>query len=50
MVEAGWLEEVRGLVDAGFGDWLTSTQAIGYAELAAHLEVGSASMKPWSAP
>ena len=32
---AGWLEEVRGLVERGFGEWLTSTQAIGYAELAA---------------
>ena len=33
----GWLDEVRSLVDAGFGGWLTSTQAIGYAELARHL-------------
>ena len=38
MFAAGWLEEVRGLVDRGFGDWLTSTQAIGYAELARHLD------------
>jgi tRNA dimethylallyltransferase len=38
MLGAGWLEEVRGLVEQGFGGWLTSTQAIGYAELAAHLE------------
>lgn len=37
MLEAGWLDEVRGLLDAGFGGWLTSTQAIGYAELARHL-------------
>jgi tRNA dimethylallyltransferase len=37
MVEAGLLEEVRGLVEHGFGRWLTSTQAIGYAEFAAHL-------------
>jgi tRNA dimethylallyltransferase len=38
MLDAGWLDEVRRLVDRGFGGWLTSTQAIGYAELAAHLE------------
>jgi tRNA dimethylallyltransferase len=38
MFAAGWLEEVRDLVDRGFGDWLTSTQAIGYAELARHLD------------
>jgi tRNA dimethylallyltransferase len=37
MLEEGWLDEVRSLVDAGFGGWLTSTQAIGYAELARHL-------------
>ncbi len=38
MLDRGWLNEVRGLVDAGFGGWLTATQAIGYAELAAHLQ------------
>jgi tRNA dimethylallyltransferase len=38
MLENGWLEEVRGLVARGFGGWLTATQAIGYAELARHLE------------
>jgi tRNA dimethylallyltransferase len=38
MLEAGWLEEVRGLVDRGLGGWLTSSQAIGYAELTAHLD------------
>ncbi len=38
MIDAGWLIEVRTLVDRGFGGWLTATQAIGYAELAAHLE------------
>jgi tRNA dimethylallyltransferase len=38
MIAAGWLEEVRALLERGFGGWLTSTQAIGYAELAAHLE------------
>ncbi len=37
MVESGLLDEVRGLVERGFGGWLTSTQAIGYAEFAAHL-------------
>ena len=37
MIEGGWIDEVRALVDAGFGGWLTSTQAIGYAELARHL-------------
>ena len=37
MVDEGLLDEVRGLVDRGFGGWLTSTQAIGYAEFAAHL-------------
>jgi tRNA dimethylallyltransferase len=38
MLEAGWMDEVRGLVARGFGGWLTSTQAIGYAELARHLD------------
>jgi tRNA dimethylallyltransferase len=38
MLEEGWLDEVRGLVDQGFGAWLTASQAIGYAELAAHLD------------
>ncbi|MEO8476637.1 MAG: tRNA (adenosine(37)-N6)-dimethylallyltransferase MiaA [Actinomycetota bacterium] len=37
MQEAGFIEEVRGLLARGFGAWLTSTQAIGYAEFAAHL-------------
>lgn len=37
MIRAGWLEEVARLVQAGFGGWLTATQAIGYAELARHL-------------
>ena len=37
MLAAGWLEEVRALREAGFGGWLTSTQAIGYAELVRHL-------------
>ena len=38
MLRRGWLAEVGELVDRGFGEWLTSTQAIGYAELAGHLD------------
>jgi tRNA dimethylallyltransferase len=38
MLDAGVLDEVRGLLSRGFGGWLTATQAIGYAEFAAHLE------------
>ncbi len=38
MFAAGWLEEVRGLVDRGWGGWLTSSQAIGYSELVRHLD------------
>ena len=38
MLDHGWLDEVHRLVVAGFGGWLTATQAIGYAELAAHLQ------------
>jgi tRNA dimethylallyltransferase len=38
MLEAGFLDEVRGLVARGFGSWFTATQAIGYAELAQHLD------------
>jgi tRNA dimethylallyltransferase len=38
MLEDGWIAEVEGLVAAGLGDWLTASQAIGYAELARHLE------------
>lgn len=37
MLDGGWLDEVRALIERGFGGWLTSTQAIGYAELARHL-------------
>jgi tRNA dimethylallyltransferase len=40
MLERGWLDEVRGLMDRGFGAWLTATQAIGYAEIADHLDGG----------
>jgi tRNA dimethylallyltransferase len=38
MLDRGFLDEVRQLRDRGLGEWLTSTQAIGYAEMAAHLE------------
>lgn len=38
MLGGGWLDEVRHLVDQGFGAWLTASRAIGYAELATHLE------------
>jgi tRNA dimethylallyltransferase len=37
MVRGGLLEEVSRLVERGFGGWLTSSQAIGYAEFARHL-------------
>jgi tRNA dimethylallyltransferase len=37
MVERGFLEEVRALLSVGLGGWLTSTQAIGYAEMTRHL-------------
>jgi len=37
MVSAGLLEEVAALVERGLGAWLTSSQAIGYAEVARHL-------------
>jgi len=37
MLGAGLLDEVRGLVERGFGRWLTASQAIGYAEFARHL-------------
>ena len=38
MLGNGWLDEVRVLMDRGFGAWLTASQAIGYAELAEHLD------------
>jgi tRNA dimethylallyltransferase len=37
MLAAGVLDEVRGLLDRGLFGWLTSSQAIGYAEFARHL-------------
>lgn len=42
MMDRGFLEEVRRLIEQGFGRWLTSTQAIGYAEMVRHLEGGLA--------
>ena len=38
MLNGGWLAEVEVLVSRGSGDWLTSTQAIGYSEFARHLD------------
>jgi len=38
MLRNGWLDEVQGLLDRGLGGWLTASQAIGYAELAEHLD------------
>jgi tRNA dimethylallyltransferase len=38
MFAAGWLREVRRLLDEGTGPWITATQAIGYSELARHLD------------
>lgn len=38
MLAAGFLEEVRGLLQRGLGGWLTSSQAIGYAEMARHIQ------------
>jgi tRNA dimethylallyltransferase len=41
MIEAGLIDEVRGLLDAGYRDALTATQAIGYKELVPVIEEGS---------
>ncbi len=38
MLRNGWLDEVQGLLDRGFGGWITASRAIGYAELAEHLD------------
>lgn len=38
MLEHGWLNEARTLMAGGLAGWLTASHAIGYAELAAHLE------------
>ena len=37
MIEAGWLDEVRALLDGGYGPQLPSMSSIGYRELARHL-------------
>jgi tRNA dimethylallyltransferase len=41
MVDAGFADEVGSLVELGYAGWITSTQAIGYAEFAAYLEGAS---------
>ncbi|HEX6262897.1 MAG TPA: tRNA (adenosine(37)-N6)-dimethylallyltransferase MiaA [Actinomycetota bacterium] len=38
MLEGGLVDEVRVLLDRGFGPFLTSSQAIGYLEVVRHLE------------
>ena len=38
MVEAGLVEEVSGLLEAGFRDGLTARQAIGYKEIVSYLD------------
>ncbi len=38
MMDSGWLDEVRGLRDQGYGANLRSQSAIGYAELHQHLD------------
>ncbi|MEX1047157.1 MAG: tRNA (adenosine(37)-N6)-dimethylallyltransferase MiaA [Actinomycetota bacterium] len=38
MLDSGLVEEVSGLVDEGLGEWLTASQAIGYAEIALYLQ------------
>jgi tRNA dimethylallyltransferase len=43
MLQLGFLDEVRRLLDRGLGPWLVTTQAIGYAELVRHLD-GSISL------
>ena len=37
-LEHGLLDEVRGLLDDGLGEWITARQAIGYAEMTRHLK------------
>ena len=43
MVDAGLVDEVKGLLDAGFREGLTAPQAIGYKEIVAYLD-GEASL------
>jgi tRNA dimethylallyltransferase len=38
MVDAGFVDEVRAMLDRGLSRWLTASQAIGYAEFARHLQ------------
>lgn len=38
MIQSGWVEEVEGLLDRGFSPELPPFQAIGYRELAAHVD------------
>jgi tRNA dimethylallyltransferase len=45
MVEAGWLEEVEGLLRRGLSPRLPAFQAIGYRQLVRHLE-GDGSLEP----
>ena len=37
MLAAGWIDEVRGLLDAGYGPALPSMSGLGYREIVAHL-------------
>lgn len=46
MIEAGWIEEVRALVQRPDGWSRTARQAIGYQELAAWIGDGEASLEP----
>lgn len=40
MLEEGFVDEVRSLAERGYAGWLTSSQAIGYAEFARFLDAG----------
>ncbi len=37
MIESGWIEEVRRLLNRGLEDWVASSQALGYRHLAAYV-------------
>ena len=37
MLAAGWVDEVRGLIDSGYGPDLPSMSSLGYREIADHL-------------
>lgn len=47
MLAVGWIDEVRGLLDAGVTEEMTPMRAIGYREVAAHLrgELGLAELR-----